>query len=216
MHFLRFYCSLFRFQNKYHPDHCKEVKAKALENVQKRLDVYNEVVSVPYAKDISFSFDNTEKIVRFLDAVVVKLEGGSEEDVNIVLNEPVDDEALTDLRNRQKKEENGDANGNNNGSAPAEYVESEQFQELLKRIPIRTHSIFLRGIPATAKYEDIEKEGKNYPGFLRLGLSDPLNDQKFQRRAYITYNRDVKIKDIFWNMKNAKVRSLTPLEEEKI
>uniref|UniRef100_A0A1I7SMA9 Serrate RNA effector molecule homolog n=1 Tax=Bursaphelenchus xylophilus TaxID=6326 RepID=A0A1I7SMA9_BURXY len=194
------------FQRKYHPELSKESAAKADECVNKRLEIYKEVVEKDYGKDIELSFEHTERIVKFLDAVVIKLEGGTDEDVEVLLKEPVFDESLDDLRNKLNKT-NGEVtngNGNSNGVSKAEPEESEEIQNLVKKLPFRTHSIFLKGIPATAKFEEIENECKNYPGFLRLGLSEPLADQKFQRRAWVTFKRDVKIKDIFWNMKNAK------------
>lgn len=83
--------------------------------------------------------------------------------------------------------------------------ESEAIKELLKRVPYKTNSIFFRNISPAAKIEEIETECKNFPGFLRIGLSEPLNDQNFSRRLWASYRRDVKIKEIFWNIKNAKV-----------
>jgi hypothetical protein len=78
---------------------------------------------------------------------------------------------------------------------------------LLKRVPYKTSSIFFRNIPVSTKIEDLENECKNYPGFLRIGLSEPLNDQNFVRRLWVTFRRpDVNIREIFWNIKDAKVR----------
>ncbi|KAI1724317.1 arsenite-resistance protein 2 domain-containing protein [Ditylenchus destructor] len=46
---------------------------------------------------------------------------------------------------------------------------------------------------------------KQHPGFLRIGLTDPLQESKFQRRGWVTYRRDVNVKEIFWGLKNAKI-----------
>ncbi|CAD5229430.1 unnamed protein product [Bursaphelenchus okinawaensis] len=191
------------FQHKYHPELSSEINKKASEFVNKRLEVYNEVITKDYGKDLEFSFENTERLVKFMDAVVIKLEDGDDVDVETLLKEPVYDESLDDLKKKQSKT-NGNGEAASNGVTAAEQEESEDMQNLMKKLPFRTHSIFLKGIPANAKFEEIENECKNYPGFLRLGLSEPLADQKFQRRAWVSFKRDVNIKSIFWNMKNAK------------
>lgn len=46
---------------------------------------------------------------------------------------------------------------------------------------------------------------KGHPGYLRIGLTNPLNEQKNQRRGWVTYRRDINIKEIFWSLKGAKV-----------
>lgn len=44
-----------------------------------------------------------------------------------------------------------------------------------------------------------------FPGFLRVGMADPLPDRKFFRRGWVTFRRDVNIKEICWNLNNFRV-----------
>ncbi|KAI6209544.1 Arsenite-resistance protein 2-like protein [Aphelenchoides besseyi] len=202
------------FQLKYHPDMQKETNERNHERFKKRLEVFTELTqSSDVNGDLRFDFDNCENIIRFMDAVVIKLEDGTNEDVQLMLKEPIVDESLDDLR-KKNKSSNGssDQNGGNSTSSQTNGVaknesateESEELTALLKRVPYKTHSIFFRNIGPGLKIEDIEAECKNYPGYLRLGLSDPIPEQNFTRRLWISFRRDVRIKDIFWNMKNAK------------
>lgn len=93
-----------------------------------------------------------------------------------------------------------------NGATIKMEVDNDSIMNLLKRVHYKTSSIFFRNIPVSAKIEDLENECKNYPGFLRIGLSEPLNDQNFVRRLWVTFRRpDVNIREIFWNIKDAKV-----------
>ncbi len=47
---------------------------------------------------------------------------------------------------------------------------------------------------------------KRFPGFLRVGLAEPLPERKFYRRGWVSYRRDVNIKDICWKLNGIRVR----------
>lgn len=40
---------------------------------------------------------------------------------------------------------------------------------------------------------------------MRLGLSEPIPDQKFTRHAWASFRRDVNVRDIFWRLKAVKL-----------
>lgn len=65
---------------------------------------------------------------------------------------------------RDADQPNGNGSSLTNGSATKMEVdtESEAIEELLKRVPYKTNSIFFRNIPATAKYEDLENVSSNF------------------------------------------------------
>ncbi|KAI6191692.1 Arsenite-resistance protein 2-like protein [Aphelenchoides bicaudatus] len=202
------------FQFKYHPELSKASSEQQQNNLKKRLEIYNELVTQNgFGKELRLDVDNCENLIRFMDSVVIKLEDGTAEDVELMLQEPVFDEAIDEVKKKLASDANGNGeqkNGNGetltNGATKTEAAEdeSEPIKELLKRVPYKTNSIFFRNIPSTAKHEEIENECKNFPGFLRIGFSEPLNDQNFARRLWASFRRDVKIKEIFWNIKNAK------------
>lgn len=47
---------------------------------------------------------------------------------------------------------------------------------------------------------------KRYGGFLRVALADPLPERRWFRRGWVTFRREVNIKDICWNLNNIRVR----------
>ena len=57
---------------------------------------------------------------------------------------------------------------------------------------------------------EVEELCTRYQGFLRVGLAEPLPDRAFYRRGWVSFKRDVNIKDIAWNMGSVTVSSSLP------
>ena len=92
----------FRFQIKYHPTLSRDNEARFREHLQKRLDVFDELTSQDALGDkLNLDYNNCEKIIKFMDAVVIRLEGGSQENIDVMLQEPVSDESLDELRKKE-------------------------------------------------------------------------------------------------------------------
>ena len=47
---------------------------------------------------------------------------------------------------------------------------------------------------------------KRYPGFLRAAIADPQPERRWFRRGWITFERDVKIKEICYSLNNIRLR----------
>ena len=47
---------------------------------------------------------------------------------------------------------------------------------------------------------------RRYDGFLRSAIADPAPDRRWFRRGWVTFKRDVKIKDICFNLNNIRLR----------
>lgn len=47
---------------------------------------------------------------------------------------------------------------------------------------------------------------KRYDGFLRVAIADPAVERRWFRRGWITFKRDVNIKEICWNLNNIRLR----------
>lgn len=47
---------------------------------------------------------------------------------------------------------------------------------------------------------------KRYNGFLRVAIADPLVERRWFRRGWVTFQRDVNIKEICWNLNNIRLR----------
>lgn len=70
----------------------------------------------------------------------------------------------------------------------------------------RTSSIFLRNLAPTITKAEVETMCKRYNGFLRVAIADPLVERRWFRRGWVTFERDVNIKEICWNLNNIRLR----------
>lgn len=76
--------------------------------MKKRIDIFNELVSQNgFGKELRFDVDNCENLIRFMDAVVIKLEDGSNEDVELMMQEPISDEAIDEVKKKLSPDANG-------------------------------------------------------------------------------------------------------------
>nr|XP_027195841.1 serrate RNA effector molecule homolog isoform X2 [Dermatophagoides pteronyssinus] len=94
-----------------------------------------------------------------------------------------------------------------------EKNESENSNEKKPRALHKTCSIFFRNIAPSITRQEIEDECRKFPGFLRLAISEPQMDRRFNRRGWATYERTVNIREICWNLNNVKIRGteLSPI-----
>ena len=67
-------------------------------------------------------------------------------------------------------------------------------------------SIFLRNLAPTITKVEVEALCRRYEGFLRSAIADPAPDRRWFRRGWVTFKRDVKIKDICFNLNNTRLR----------
>lgn len=70
----------------------------------------------------------------------------------------------------------------------------------------RTSSIFLRNLAPTITKAEVEAMCKRYNGFLRVAIADPLVERRWFRRGWVTFKRDISIKEICWNLNNIRLR----------
>ena len=70
----------------------------------------------------------------------------------------------------------------------------------------KTTSIHLRTIHPTVRREEIEAVCIKYPGYLRVALSDPIPDNRWLRKAWISFSRDAKIKEICLNISSVRLK----------
>lgn len=205
------------FRQKYHPEESKEQKSIHQSALNRRLEVFNEFVAKGLIGNINLDYSNAAEIIRLMDSVVVRLEDGTDEDLEDIKNEEIDDESLLDLSKTKPCEENQvkteDATDKTNGTNQNGILNKGEIEqttegnvktERRKTQLHKTCSIFFRNVPKNAKIADLENVCKQHPGFLRIGLTDP-HAETSMRRGYVTYRRDVNIKEIFWNLRNIKL-----------
>merc|ERR1719431_1980404 len=100
-----------------------------------------------------------------------------------------EDEAKKEEEKEEKMEEDGEAK-----DAPR------------PRALHKTSSIFLRNLAPTITRVEVEAMCRRYDGFLRSAIADPAPDRRWFRRGWVTFERQVKIKDICFNLNNIRLR----------
>lgn len=136
--------------------------------------------------------NNVEKISKEDDEILKEKEDVEMKDEENEQKEPeesvkieqIDEEEVVDL---DKEEDN-----------PSK---SKKLEEKHK-----TSSIFVRNLAPTITKAEVEALCKKYEGFLRVAIADPAVERRWFRRGWITFKRDVNIKEICWNLNNIRLR----------
>ncbi|XP_051552319.1 serrate RNA effector molecule homolog isoform X1 [Myxocyprinus asiaticus] len=79
------------FRSKYHPDEAGKRKAEAHSALQNRLNVYMYLMDNNWFEPVSLDIERAQQITKILDAAVIKMEGGGENDLRI-LDQPNEEE----------------------------------------------------------------------------------------------------------------------------
>lgn len=85
--FCKNYC---RLREKYHPDHIDNTREQVAKYIRLRLDVFLDLFDKGMIDNQPVDMDNCRNLVKLMDAVVVKLNGGTDEDL-AALDEPESD-----------------------------------------------------------------------------------------------------------------------------
>merc|ERR1719193_2782660 len=109
--------------------------------------------------------------------------------------EEAEEEEEDDDETKSKKEFDSDSEEEKNKEPPAK-----------PRSLHKTMSIFLRNLAPTITKHEVEAMCKRYDGFLRAAIAEPAPDRRWFRRGWVTFRRDVKIKDICFNLNNIRLK----------
>ncbi|KAL4238345.1 hypothetical protein ACF0H5_003055 [Mactra antiquata] len=90
------------FKSKYHPEEFERRQDEVRSALKRRCDVFFELMKKGYMDCVTCDTENHDVIVKLLDAAVILMEGGNEDDLK-VLDEP-DDEMDTNSRSRNNSE----------------------------------------------------------------------------------------------------------------
>lgn len=184
---------------------------------------------------ISLDVDKTDSIIRLLDIVIIRLEGGNDEDIAALdeipkdekMKEPELDLFSVDIDDKQIKKSTTTNNGciekkksTNDDSMNSEQNDDEDDEQIKnsenddekpkrkRKYLHKTSSIFLRTLPANITIEEIEQMFKQYPEFLRVAISEPQIDKKFLRKAWVSFERTFDVRDIYLSLNNVKIRDV--------
>jgi len=285
------------FKQKYHPDDSVKRKDELRDMLKKRVEVFQEFMEQSKFAELTLDGDKQDALIKVLDSVVIKLEGGTDFDITVLdlpdpeeeqkkedskkkkdeigekkdptpsndafddenaelmkkakefLNfmDPAEEKSNKDEESRKRKrEENDDDQGESEDKEPkdpseesgktptktgdldsvsdgedsamkdeeksvekpsVEEEDKEEKEETPKpRALHKTSSIFLRNLAPTITKLEVEAMCKRFDGFLRSAIADPAPDRRWFRRGWVTFKRDVKIKDICFNLNNIRLR----------
>lgn len=111
------------FKLRYHPDENFKRHNEHNQFILNRLEVFMDLMDKGWLENVSIEADKSKEITRFLDAVVIKLEGGTDHDLKILdTNEEVkvEDNDVTEVENPDKSAAKMDTNGNESIDQTAE------------------------------------------------------------------------------------------------
>nr|CAH0112723.1 unnamed protein product [Daphnia galeata] len=285
------------FKLKYHPEDNQKRKNEHKAHIELRMKTIMDLMAEGSFDQVTIDADQSEKLIKLLDTVVIKLEGGTELDLQVLDNPPQptadkqpnknqgkvikesDDKEIGELGEGNDAKEDGviedskietscdtksgkrkrsgfesdsgsdweregkeqseiseapqspDNKPVGGGSSPSgdtevtdenrakeddkdkgEVNESKEGEKkenggpVLPRELHRTASIFLRNLAPTITKLEVEAMCKRYPGFLRAAIADPQPERRWFRRGWVTFERNVNIKEICWNLNNIRLR----------
>ncbi|XP_032570765.1 serrate RNA effector molecule homolog isoform X2 [Drosophila sechellia] len=87
-----------------------------------------------------------------------------------------------------------------------ETIDLDKVKDCQPRALHRTSSIFLRNLAPSITRSEIEAMCNRFTGYLRVAIADPLVERRWYRRGWITFMRDVNIKEICWGLNNQRLR----------
>jgi hypothetical protein len=130
----------------------------------------------------------------------------NDDDVEMKTNENGEENA--EVKKSSLDESEGDNNKIDEEVVDLDKEEDEDDGEKPKKLEElhKTSSIFLRNLAPTITKAEVEALCKRYDGFLRVAIADPAVDRRWFRRGWITFKRDVNIKEICWNLNNIRLR----------
>lgn len=236
----------FRFKLRYHPDENYKRRDEQKKNVIQRLRIFMDLLNKGWLENLSLEIEKSKEIQRFLDACVIRLEGGSDEDILRLLDSSQNTESKSqnnesnvngspkaqDQNNKSKNQKDETQNaselenkGGDTGSESGAYTDSDSDGETKSRKKKsrsaksnpknsnelhKTASIFMPKLSPSVSKLDLENLCKQYDGFKRVALSDPAPERGFYRRGWITFESNVDVKKICWDLQNIKVKDSNP------
>ncbi|XP_043658283.1 serrate RNA effector molecule homolog isoform X2 [Drosophila teissieri] len=112
----------------------------------------------------------------------------------------------TDNGNGNKVEDEEKPSVDENKVVETETIDLDKVKDGQPRALHRTSSIFLRNLAPSITRAEIEAVCNRFTGYLRVAIADPLVERRWYRRGWITFMRDVNIKEICWGLNNQRLR----------
>ncbi|KRG05480.1 serrate RNA effector molecule homolog isoform X2 [Drosophila mojavensis] len=184
-------------------------KAEALKDKEEAATAAKEKLLAPESPQ-------PEDVVDPKEALEIKSEA-SEESKQDKTEQPVGQTERPTTDNPAEK--NGEEEGAKAEDKPEAGTQESTANEVTETIDLdkvkdgphpralhRTSSIFLRNLAPSITKAEIEAICKRFSGYLRVAIADPLVERRWYRRGWITFTRDVNIKEICWSLNNQRLR----------
>ncbi|CAF3617744.1 unnamed protein product [Rotaria sordida] len=216
------------FKYKYHPDEYPKRRQEQKQIIKKRLEIFMDLYNNGYLNNISVDIDNQHALIRFLDTAVIKMEGGTDQDLRVLdvsgsTNDETNSKKSSD--NKRKREDSKSDDGTvSDGDNVSSILESKDNNEIKSSVQDneheagevpdaprslhRTSSIFFRHLPTQTTKDDLENICKQYAGFRRVCITDPAPERKFFRRGWVTFDHSVQIRNICYEFNLTKVHDV--------
>lgn len=129
----------------------------------------------------------------------------NEKDESVDQKDGNDDAEMKDESEENKPEIKQSETEEKKADDVVDLVEEDSSSKKLEELH-KTSSIFVRNLAPTITKAEVEALCKRYDGFLRVAIADPAVERRWFRRGWITFKRDVNIKEICWNLNNIRLR----------
>lgn len=170
------------FRLKYHPDEKQRRLLQHTVHLKSRLKLFNELFNSEYLDKISLDINRSDELVYLIDAIILKLEGESEEPLEALLNVPHN---VEDVKN---------------GYTSGKEVETDPSGT---RTNCKKYcSIALANLPIDTTKANLLEKLSNLPGFLRVSLTDPyyVEGGHLRRKAFATFKTYKDVMDVYWTL----------------
>ena len=149
------------FKQKYHPDESVKRKDELRNFLKRRVEVFQEFLESGKIEDLPMDCDGQDSLIRILDSVVIKLEGGTDFDLkSLDLPDTEDDERPRKDNSRNGKSESGEHRSEQDSPVMSKAKEMLEFLDT----PTNEESKKRKREDDEEKEEEAEKEGKEEDG----------------------------------------------------
>ena len=120
------------FKQKYHPDESVKRKDELREFLKKRVEVFQEFLEQGKIQDLPMDCDVQDNLIRILDSVVIKLEGGTDFDLKSLDLPDIEEEGTKKESSRNGKSETREDQNEENSAVVNKAKEMLEFLETPK------------------------------------------------------------------------------------
>ena len=118
-----------RFKSKYHPEDCIKKKEELVANLNRRILVFTDLNKTGRL-DVAIDADQSHQLLKLLDSVFIKLEGGSDVDLHILDESTEEEIAKSSLGGND-----GEKNGEDRVPLTEEEANQKKAKEYLQKKP---------------------------------------------------------------------------------